>query len=92
MRITVRAFGSFRDIMQKECVLELPEGATIRDLLAAVTGRFPGMQGALYLYPHTIRVYVNILKNGRNIHFTGGTETMLDDGDVIALFPPSAGG
>jgi molybdopterin converting factor small subunit len=39
-----------------------------------------------------VRTYVNILKNGRNIHFSGGLETPLDDGDVVALFPPAAWG
>jgi len=37
-------------------------------------------------------VDVNVLKNGRNIHFLNGLETPLSEGDVIALFPPAAGG
>ncbi|MDD1680192.1 MAG: MoaD/ThiS family protein [Methanoregula sp.] len=35
---------------------------------------------------------MNILQNGRNIHFLAGLDTLLSDGDIIALFPPAAGG
>lgn len=42
--------------------------------------------------PDTLRDLVNIIKNGRNVMFLAGLETTLEDGDVIALFPPVAGG
>ena len=35
---------------------------------------------------------VNILKNGRNILFQDGLSTRLEEGDLIAVFPPVAGG
>ncbi|WP_054847258.1 MoaD/ThiS family protein [Methanoculleus chikugoensis] len=57
-------------------------------------GAPPG--SATPLHPPTggeIRAYVNILKNGRNIHFSGGLETPpLEDGDTVAFFPPAGGG
>jgi len=46
----------------------------------------------MFAAPETLRDFVNILRNGRNIHFLAGLDTPLDDGDVIALFPPVAGG
>jgi molybdopterin converting factor small subunit len=46
----------------------------------------------MFTAPETLRDFVNIRKNGRNIHFLAGLETPLDNGDVIALFPPVAGG
>jgi len=35
---------------------------------------------------------VSILQNGRNIQFVDGLESELADGDVVAIFPPVAGG
>ncbi|MCF8069416.1 MAG: MoaD/ThiS family protein [Desulfobacterales bacterium] len=35
---------------------------------------------------------ITILRNGRNIVFQNGLETMLSGGDTIAIFPPMTGG
>jgi len=72
--------------------MDLPKGATIRSLLADLAGRYGGLGELMFASPGTLRDFVNILKNGRNIHFLAGMDTPLDDGDIIALFPPVAGG
>jgi len=36
--------------------------------------------------------WIIILRNGRNINVYNGLDTKLTDGDVIAIFPPVAGG
>lgn len=90
--ITVKSFATLREVMDMQIRMDLTEGATIRSLLAELTGRYRGLDGLLFAAPDTLRDLVNILKNGRNIHFLAGLDTPLDDGDVIALFPPVAGG
>ena len=90
--VTVRAFATLREVMDKEVRLDLPAGAQLRLLLAELTGRYQGLNDRLFADPETLRDYVNILKNGRNIYFLNGLDTRLDDGDLIALFPPAAGG
>lgn len=92
MNIRVKAFATFRDIMDSQVEIDLPEGATIRTRLAELTQRYEGLGELMFAAPETLRDFVNILKNGRNIHFLAGLDTRLDDGDVIALFPPAAGG
>ena len=72
--------------------MDFAAGATIRSLLAELTGRYGGLDELLFIAPETLRDFVNILKNGRNIHFLAGLDTPLEDGDIIALFPPAAGG
>ena len=72
--------------------MDFPAGATIRSLLAELTGQYKGLYELLFFAPDTLRDFVNILQNGRNIHFLAGLDTPLEDGDIIALFPPAAGG
>jgi MoaD family protein len=90
--VTVKSFATLREIMDAEVRMEFTKGATIRSLLAELTGRYEGLAGLIFATPDTLRDFVNILKNGRNIHFLAGLDTPLDEGDLIALFPPVAGG
>jgi sulfur-carrier protein len=90
--VTVKSFATFREVMETQLVLQLPEGATVRSLLTDLTARFDGLDTLLFATPGTLRDFVNILKNGRNVHFLAGLDTPMEDGDVIALFPPLAGG
>jgi molybdopterin synthase sulfur carrier subunit len=90
--ITVKSFATLREVMDAQIRMDLPKGATIRSLLAELTGQYEGLNELIFAAPDTLRDFVNILKNGRNIHFLAGLDTPLDDGDLIALFPPIAGG
>jgi MoaD family protein len=78
--------------MDAEIRMEFSEGATVRSLLAELTGRYGGLSVLIFADTDTLRDFVNILRNGRNIHFLAGLDTPLEDGDTIALFPPVAGG
>ena len=90
--VTVKSFATLREVMDAQILLDFPRGGTIRSLLAELTGRYPGLDELIFSAPDTLRDFVNILKNGRNIHFLAKLDTALDDGDMIALFPPAAGG
>jgi molybdopterin synthase sulfur carrier subunit len=92
MKVHVKAFATFREVMDNQFDLEFPEGATIQILLDELTRRYGGLGELMFASPETLRDFVNILKNGRNVHFLAGMDTPLEDGDVIALFPPVAGG
>lgn len=90
--ITVKSFATLREVMDMQVRMDLPKDATIRSLLAGLSGQYKGLDELLFAAPGTLHNLVNILKNGRNIHFLAGLDTPLDDGDLIALFPPVAGG
>ena len=92
MKIHVKTFATFREVMDSQFDMEYPQGATIRTLLDDLVKKYDGVGDLIFASPGTIRDFVNILKNGRNVHFLNGPDTHLDDGDVIALFPPVAGG
>ncbi|MGA2912721.1 MAG: ubiquitin-like small modifier protein 1 [Methanoregula sp.] len=92
INVTVKSFATLREVMDAQIRMDLPEGATIRSLLAELTGRYEGLNELIFAAPDTLHDFINILKNGRNIHFLAGLDTPLDDRDLIALFPPVAGG
>jgi len=90
--ITVKTFATIREVADPAIVLDISRGATIRMLLDMLTARYDGLGNILFTEKGELRKYVNILKNGRNIHFLEGLDTIIENGDVIALFPPVAGG
>lgn len=92
MTVTVKSFATLREVMDAELQIHFPAGATVRSMLAELTVRYNGLDELLFTAPETLRDFVNILQNGRNIHFLAGLDTPLADGDTIALFPPAAGG
>lgn len=78
--------------MPHESEVELPPGATISSLLALLCDRHKELYREIFQSPETLKPYVNVLKNGRNVFFTGNMATTLASADVVAIFPPVAGG
>ena len=92
IKVTVKVFAMLRNHMEKEIKVDMAEGANVTQLLDLLISRHPGVAGELFLAPGVFKPYVNIIKNGRNVSFINGMDTILDDGDEIAIFPPVAGG
>ncbi len=80
MTITVQLFASYAEVLgAKSIQIELPESATVKALMAAVS-KFPG---ANRLPPHPL-VAVNLSYANQDV--------VLKAGDEVALIPPVAGG
>ena len=92
MNIRVKAFATFRDVMDKEIDLTIAENTTISDLLDDLMIQYPGFEDMAFERPGVLKKFVNILQNGRNIQFIKGIDTPLSEGDLITLFPPVGGG
>ncbi len=93
IKTTVRLFATFKQITnQHEIEFKMEEGATIQQLLKVLFNQYNTLREQIFDDKNELRQWIHILKNGRNIKFLGGIETILIDGDVIALFPPVAGG
>ena len=92
MKITVRAFADYREIIGNEVELVLPEGETIGALLSDIAECHPELKRQMFVKKGELKEFINILINGRNIAFLNNMATVLVDGDIIALFPPVAGG
>jgi MoaD family protein len=92
MKITIRAFADYREIIGKEMELVLSEEKTIGELLAELGDRHPNLRREMFAPTGELKEFINIFINGRNIAFLEDMATPLVDGDIIALFPPVAGG
>ena len=87
--IKVKFFANFREFTgTKE--LEM-DGSTVNEILKNLCTKFPGFEELIF-DGEKIKPYVNVFLNGRNVNESGGINTMLNEDDVIALFPPVSGG
>ncbi|ASJ05480.1 MULTISPECIES: ubiquitin-like small modifier protein 1 [Thermococcus] len=88
MRIKVRYFARFRSIVGTgEEELEVPEGITVRELIELLKERHPVLKTEVFAEDDDL-ADVNVSRNGRYVGF----DDVLQDGDVVALFPPVSGG
>lgn len=97
MRVSVRFFTTLREITgKKEETLTFKKGehATISSALDKLAEQY-GKSLVHYVYDQRtgeVRNYLQFLVNGRNTSASGGLETKLADGDVLAIIPPVGGG
>ena len=92
MNVTVKAFADVRELLGRELVISIPEGETVRQLLQILGKKYAGFLSRILEPDGQLRPYVSILENGRNIRSLNDLDTRLAEGDVIAIFPPLAGG
>jgi molybdopterin converting factor subunit 1 len=77
----VRLFAALRDHAGSgEVRVEIPDGATVADLQAALRAALPGAEGLLL----SSRVAVNLA--------FCSPETVIREGDEVAVIPPVSGG
>lgn len=93
MELELRFFATFREAVGRKVVdREFDEGATVGDVLAAIEEEYPELVGEILDGDGDIRPQLSILKNGREVVHIDGTDTTLEDGDRLSVFPPVAGG
>ncbi|MFP4005569.1 MAG: ubiquitin-like small modifier protein 1 [Candidatus Hadarchaeia archaeon] len=91
MSVTVRFFANFRDEVGKS-EIKL-SASSVKELLRIVSEKEEGIGKKMFKEDElTLRDSISIMVNGRKINLLDGVDTELDDGDVVAIFPPVAGG
>jgi len=67
-------------------------GSTIREVLADVDAKHPGMRAAIVTDDGELHRFINMYLNDEDVRFLGSLETPVSDGDVISILPAVAGG
>lgn len=92
MELDLRFFANFREAVgQKERSRRVDDDATVGDVLESLEAEYDGLDGQL-LEDGEIRPQLSVLKNGRDVVHMAGAGTELEEGDLLSVFPPVAGG
>ncbi len=90
----VRFYATLRETVGSKLVeVAQAEGLSVADLLQRLIVCYPRLRPQLLdargdLWPH-----VHVMVNGRDApHLPGGLHTLLEAGDALDIFPPTAGG
>ena len=67
------------------------EGGTVRELLADLMGRFPGLREQL-VEEDELAPFVNVYVEGEDVRTLDGLETPVRAGSTVILLPAMAGG
>ena len=67
-------------------------GATVGEVLGALTVRFPDLKKHLYNDEGKLRSFVNVYLNDEDIRYLGKDATPAADADTLSLVPSIAGG
>lgn len=95
IRVKVKSFFHLRDLMRNgEVDLQVEAGSTVGNILDELVCRFGEEIRNALIDPQSgkVRPYYRVLVGGRDLHQMEDLDTPLSDGDVVALFPPVAGG
>jgi len=92
MRVRIRSFAGFRNILGQEIEVDLAEDeAKVEDLLEILCRDHPSLEPLLFR-EGKLREDVNIFLSGKNIAGLQSLHSQLADGDELALFTAAIGG
>lgn len=92
MELELRFFANFREEVGQKTVRREYDADGVRagDVLRGIEEDYPDVE--LLEADGTVRDFITVMKNGREITHVDGLETILEDGDTLSIFPPVAGG
>jgi sulfur-carrier protein len=86
---TIKIFGNLRQMAGKPALSV--EGQTVSELLDHLRPQYTSLVDAI-LNEAKLKPYFKIMVNGIDISLAQGLDTPVNTGDVVAIFPPIAGG
>ena len=92
MKIRVRFFARFRELLGTDIVAEPASGTVLAALVREIAGKSPDGYDAIFDENGSFREFVILMRNGKRVEAADAEKTPITDGDEIAVFPPVSGG
>jgi len=68
------------------------QGSTLREVLADLEARYPGLTRAVVSEGGGLHRFVNVYVNNEDVRYLGSLETEITEGDTVSILPAVAGG
>lgn len=89
----IRVFATLRQLTGQAAVeVQAGPGDSVRLALEQLVAQHPILKDKVWDEQGGLSSTVNVFVNGRNIIWLDGLNTVLVEGDSVAIFPPVAGG
>jgi molybdopterin synthase sulfur carrier subunit len=90
----VNFYATLRPIVgQKTVDINIPDGATIGQLITALVASYPALRPELLDDKGDLHGHIHFFVNGRDVvYLERQVDTVLHPDDVISVFPPVGGG
>jgi sulfur-carrier protein len=96
MEIIVKGYLTFKQLIgEQRLTFQAGQPPSLRTVIETLLQNHGAELESLLINPNTGRLnpHTAVLVNGKHhTHIEAGMETLLQDGDQIAIFPPVAGG
>jgi molybdopterin synthase sulfur carrier subunit len=89
----VKLFATLRQLVgAKEIEVKLEGSDTVGSVIARLVANYPALGKHILDDEGNLEAYINVFVNRRGIRFLDELNTSLSENDVLAIFPPVAGG
>ena len=68
------------------------DGATVRDVLADLEGKYPGITKNVLAEDGGLHRFINVYVNDEDVRYLGSLDTEVQEGDTVSILPAVAGG
>jgi len=90
--IRVHLTGQLRDLTDGAAQVEVASAEDLKDMVAKLDSKFPGMGQRIMDDQEKIRQHVNVFVNSENSRELQKEQTKLKDNDVVHILPAVSGG
>jgi len=92
MKVKVRFFARFRELLGTDVITEPAPGTSLADLIRQIAEKKREGYDAIFDKQGKFREFVIVMRNAKRVDAGVADTILIEDGDDIAVFPPVAGG